>query len=344
MSVKNAMDRLQLPKPISAGIILSYKCSSTCKHCMYACSPRWSGDWPTEKNIELVLRQLASSIKPSPYGREKVSLNHGLHFTGGEPFLNFKLLLNAVKTADELRIPSTFAETNCFWCVNDEQAREKLTALKQAGLKGMLISVNPFILEQVPFERTERAINISKEIFEGNTMIYQETYYHRFKSIRIRNTLTLDKYLEKDKWALRYSELLPMGRACYRLKHLFVKYPAKAFFDESCISELTRNWHIHVDNYFNYMPGYCGGISLGDARDLDALTQGVDLQDKPVLRMLVESIGNLYEFAAREFNYREKEEGYISKCHLCIDIRRHMVQQTDEYKELRPRELYFNLE
>ncbi|MEM3467164.1 MAG: radical SAM protein [Thermoproteota archaeon] len=338
------MDRLQLPKPVSAGIILSYKCSSTCKHCMYACSPRWRADWPTEGSIKLILGQLASSIKPSPYGPGNISLNHGLHFTGGEPFLNFKLLLNAVKTAEELRIPSTFVETNCFWCINDEQVEEKLMVLKQAGLKGILVSVNPFILEQVPFERVERAVKIGGKIFGVNMMIYQETYYYRFKSFRIRDTLTLDQYLEKDRWALRYSELLPMGRACYRLKHLFVKYPAKAFFDEHCISELTRSWHIHVDNYFNYMPGYCGGISLGDIRDLNTLTQGVDLQDKPVLRMLVESMGNLYEFAYREFNYREKKEGYISKCHLCIDIRRHIVQQTDEFKELQPRELYSQLE
>jgi hypothetical protein len=335
---------LHLPKPVSAGIILSYKCSSTCKHCMYACSPKWRADWPTERSIELILRKLASSIKPSPNGCENVSLNHGLHFTGGEPFLNFQLLLKAVMIADELRIPSIFVETNCFWCVDDEQVREKFTALKQAGLKGILVSVNPFILEQVPFERTQRAIKIGREIFGGNTMIYQETYYHRFKSLRISDTLTLDQYLERDAWALRFSELLPMGRACYRLKHFFAKYPAKAFFDESCISELTRSWHVHVDNYFNYVAGYCGGISLGDARDLDALTSGVDLQDKPVLNSLVESLGRLYEFAVREFNYREREEGYVSKCHLCVDIRRHIVEQTDEFKELQPRELYFNLE
>jgi len=338
------MDRLKIPKPVSAGIILSYKCSSACKHCMYACSPRWRADWTTERNVELVLKQLASSIKPSPYGPENVSLNHGLHFTGGEPFLNFELLLSTVKAADELMIPSVFVETNCFWCVNDEQVREKLTALKQAGLKGMLISVNPFILEQVPFERTERAVKISKEIFGRNTMIYQEIFYHQFKNLGVKGTLAIDQYLENDRLALRYSELLPMGRACYRLNHLFTKYPAKAFFGESCISELTRNWHVHIDNYFNYIAGYCGGISLGDARDLDALAQGIDLHDKPVLRALATDIRNLYDFAVREFDYAEKEEGYVSKCHLCIDIRRHIAQRTDEFKELQPRELYFQLE
>ncbi|MEM2100609.1 MAG: hypothetical protein QXP45_04670, partial [Thermoproteota archaeon] len=69
---------LHMPEPISAGIILSYNCTSTCKHCMYACSPVWKADWLTRENIELIFRQLAPRIKPSPYGSEGVSVNHGM--------------------------------------------------------------------------------------------------------------------------------------------------------------------------------------------------------------------------------------------------------------------------
>jgi hypothetical protein len=338
------MKRLRVPKPISAGLILSYKCTSECKHCMYACSPKWKPDWLTAEDVESILRSLASSILPSPQGSEHIGVNYGLHFTGGEPFLNFNLLLESVKIAEKLRVPSTFVETNCFWCVTDEDTREKLEALKEAGLKGILISVNPFVVEQVPFERIERAVRICEKVFGDNTMIYQGIYYNQFRRMSLKNTLDFDQYLKENAWALHYSELLPMGRACYKLNRLFAKHPAKAFFNESCLSELTRNWHVHIDNYFNYMTGYCGGISLGDARDIDSLTKGVDLQDKPILSALVSSIKNLYEFAVKEFNYKEREEGYISKCHLCIDIRRHIVRQTDEFEELQPRELYFHLE
>jgi len=339
------MKRLQVPKPISVGLILSYKCTSECKHCMYACSPKWKPDWLTAENVESILRDLASSIMPSLQGSERIGVNYGLHFTGGEPFLNSNLLLESVKIAEKLRIPSTFVETNCFWCMTDEDTRKRLEALKEAGLKGILISVNPFILEYVPFERTERAIRISKEVFNENVIIYQEIYYHRFKKMNVKNTLTFDQYLNKDGLALYYSELLPMGRACYRLKQLFVKHPAKTFFHESCVSELTRNWHVHIDNYFNYITGYCGGISLGDARNLKTLIEeGVDLGDRPVLNTLVSSIRSLYEFAVKEFNYKENKDGYVSKCHLCVDIRRHIVGQTDEFKELQPRELYSYLE
>ncbi len=96
--------------------------------------------------------QLFYTKRANPY----MSLNHGLHFSGGEPFLNFKLLLKAVEIAETLKIPSTFVETNCFWCKTDALIRERLQILKDNGLKGILISVNPFYTEYVPFERTDR--------------------------------------------------------------------------------------------------------------------------------------------------------------------------------------------
>ena len=136
-----------------------------------------------------------------------------------------------------------------------------------------------------------------------------------------------------------------MGRVPYRLNYLYDKYPARTFFTESCREELTRDWHIHVDNYCNYIPGYCGGISLGDARNLDSICSGIDLDDHPILARLVSERGikHLYMLGVEEFGYRESESGYISKCHLCVDIRRHISEETDEFKELRPKEFYRNL-
>ena len=86
---------MKIPRPISGGLMLSYKCQAECRHCMYACSPKWAGDWITVDQLEQFLPQLAKVIEPSPHGHQYISLNHGLHFTDGEPFLNFKLLLKA---------------------------------------------------------------------------------------------------------------------------------------------------------------------------------------------------------------------------------------------------------
>jgi len=343
----DCLNLLRVPQPYSGGIFLTYKCNSRCKHCMYACSPKWKADWISREDAEKILRNLSSVFRNSyPEGYGEVGLNLGLHFTGGEPFLNFDLLLDLVKIASNLGIPSTFVETNCFWAVTEEAARSKLLQLKEAGLHGILISVNPFILEYVPFERTLRAIRAAKEIFGQNTMIYQEYFRHQIERLRIHGTMRLNEYLQRTGAAgLYYAELLPMGRACYELGHLFRKYPAERFFNMSCREELTRPWHIHVDNYCNYITGYCGGISLGDARDLDEICSGIDLDDHPILARLVSERGikELYSFSVKEYGYRESKSGYISKCHLCVDIRRHISEETDEFKELRPKEFYRNL-
>lgn len=336
------MKKLMLKKPISGGIFLSYKCNSECKHCMYACSPSWKSDWISENDFRKILEQLSGKIQASPLGSNRIGINYGLHLTGGEPFLNYNYLLKLVKILKEFNIPSTFVETNCFWCINEETTKEKLMELKEAGLNGILISVNPFILEQVPFKRTERVIRKSKEIFGRNVLIYQEFFYEQFKRLNLKNTLSFEEYLKKAGIeSLYYIELLPMGRAVYKLNKLFKKYPARYFFGSSCKEELTRGWHFHIDNYCNYMTGYCGGISLGDARNLNSLLEeGIDLDKHPILKALIEDIGRLYEIGVKDFEYKELKEGYISKCHLCLDVRKCIVQKTNEFEELKPIEFY----
>ena len=146
-----------------------------------------------------------------------MSLNHGLHFSGGEPFLNVKLLLKAVEIAETLKIPSTFVETNFFWCKTDALTRECLQILKDNGLKGIMISVNPYYAEYVPFERTDRCIRISQEVFGHNVMVYQLEYYHLFKQLRITGRLSIDKYLRlaRKEYLFNVKVQQSLSRGCY---------------------------------------------------------------------------------------------------------------------------------
>ncbi len=293
-----------------------------------------------------ILKQLSGKIKPSHYGSDKVSLNYGLPFTGGEPFLNLELLLKAVEIANELGIPSTFVETNCYWAADEETAREKLALLKSKGLKGILISVNPFYLEYVPFDRTARAIKISQELFPGNVMVYQMEYYLQFRELDIKKVLPLEEYLKMVELndLQRRVELFLTGRAAYQLKDLYPKYNAIYFFDKPCQPPFLRSWHNHIDNYGNYLPGYCGGISLGDAQNLDLICEeGIDANSHPILNFLTASdFEGLFQFVTRNFGYEEKSEGYVSKCHLCLDIRKHLAREG--FEELAPKEFYSHLE
>ncbi len=272
--------RYNLPTPISGGLMLSYKCSAACRHCMYACSPQWSGDWISKDQLESYLPQLAAVIQPSPQGPKHMSLNHGLHFSGGEPFMNFERLLQAVEIANRLNIPSTFVETNCFWCRNDAITRERLKALRQAGLSGILISVNPYYAEYIPFECTQRCVRISLDVFGQNVAVYQLAYYHQFRKLGITKKLPFEAYLRKTECRSSRSgiELFLMGRATDQLQDFYPKYPPERFFELACQPDFIRSWHNHFDNYGNFMPGYCGGISLGSWFELDQLIEdGIDL-------------------------------------------------------------------
>jgi hypothetical protein len=316
---------------------------------MYACSPRWKADWISEADLERIIGQLAGKIQPSPWGPDNISLSHGLHFTGGEPFLNFDLFCKALEISSGLDIPSVFVETNCFWCSDDRTTREKLLVLREKGLKGIMISVNPFYLEYVPFERTERAIRTSIEIFGDNTFVYQFEYYRRFKAMGIQDKVSFENYLqlENRRDFARNTEFFIMGRAPYclteELENLYPKYPAGSLVHLPCSPPFLRTWHNHFDNYGNYIPGFCGGITLGDCRDLEGLLQnGIDLEEFPVLRFLVtEDKKGLLQFAV-DCGYRENEEGYYSNCHLCVDIRE-FLNAKDDFGELKPDAFYTHL-
>jgi len=336
------MNTLTIPRPTSVGIMLSYKCTCNCKHCMYACSPKWPDDWLPLDDARTIISQLAELLPPH-IRPGYVGLNHGLHFTGGEPFMNYSLLLNCTAMAKEMGIHSIFVETNAFWSRDDDTARRMLTDLKTAGLNGILISANPFVVEHVPFERVQRAARISEELFPGGVMVYQQYFYRQFQQAGLTRTMSFEKYAKKAKRSLGHVELFANGRAPYKLGALFKHYAAEHFFGSACERELIRDWHIHIDNYGNYVPGYCGGLTLGDARDIEDLCWGgIDLDQHPILDALLTDIELLYEIAVSR-GYRECEGGYISKCHLCADTRRYLYPRGP-FRELAPAGFYEHLQ
>ncbi|MGQ9514713.1 MAG: hypothetical protein ACUVTL_06660 [Thermoproteota archaeon] len=342
------MKRLKIPWPISGGVILSYKCTSECSHCMYACSPRWHGDWMSLEFFEKVLSGLGERIKKySPYG--KVSMNYGLHFTGGEPFLNYELLLNFVELSCKHEIYSNFVETNCYWCTDDKVVEERFTELKSMGLGGVLVSVNPFLIEFVPFENIERAIRVGYKVFKEGLMVYHPNFYRDMRRLSVSGRVKFGSYLVMaDREALSsisdQDVLLPMGRLVWRHWSIFKRFPPEYFFYDNCLEELTRQWHIHIDNYANYISGYCAGLSLGKYDGSNTIfEEGVDLEKHPVLKAIVSSLGELYRYADENFDYRPKRGGYVSKCHLCLDIRKNLIERGADFEELNPRQFYYNL-
>jgi hypothetical protein len=163
-----------------------------------------------------------------------------IHVTGGEPFLNFPLLLESVQLAAQLGIPR-YVETNASWCLREVDVVEKFTALREARLNAILISCSPFHAEKIPPARTLLAISKALEIFgRQNVIVYLPHWIEQVQIFDVQKPTPLEQYVEKfgleraGKMLWDGYNIIPAGRSGYRLGHLTEKHQASAFKGENC--------------------------------------------------------------------------------------------------------------
>jgi len=321
--------------PADLGLILSYKCQAACAHCLYNCGPDWT-DWMTPEEVRVALES---------------TLNWGqrfqVHITGGEPFLNFPLLLHAVETATELGI-SNYLETNAGWCVREELVEKHFLALREAGLGAVLISCSPFHAETIPLERTLLGIRKALEIFgQRGVIVYLSEWLDQIQSFDRGGTTPLEQYVETygaqnaGRMFWEGYGLISGGRSGYRLGHLIKGRPARVFQGVNCLREILYAHHSHFDLYGNFISGFCGGLTVGDWHDLPGLMDRFQAGDYPELISILVDQGpyGLFTYAQETYGYHPLEDKFADKCHLCVDVRKHLVLQGD-YPELEPREFY----
>lgn len=325
------------------GLFLSYQCSSQCQHCSYVCNGTWQ-EWLEPDDATIIFEELNGCIRDSWY----------FHFTGGEPFLNFPRLLEIVSIASKARIPFNSIETNASWCMNEESVREKLTTLQEAGITNFLISSTPYHSEFIPQQRVLLAQKVAKDVFDPNrgfVLIYLEDCLDKIAAISLSDVIPLSRYIEKygkdsvfscfpDKYKLAMS-----GRAAYSdIVDYVKKFPTSRFKGQICGYELFKSGHIHIDPYGNTFPNLCAGISLGDAKEMGKWFFDFDYSHYPLLKILSEEGPyGLLLFAEKEHNYQVSSEGYYDKCHLCVDLRRHIIENGGIYNELGPLNYYNQL-
>ncbi len=321
---------------VSAGIILSYKCNSRCRHCLYCCSNKWS-DWA---DIELVRKIYEGTLRTARY-------IHGFHLAGGEAFLNFPLLLESMRLATEYGIPIDYIETNAGWYVDEESAICKLKQLREAGLNCLLISASPFHAEFIPIEKTLGAIKASIKVFgEHGTIVWLPEFLNQLTRISTKGKIKFENYVNHvgrygaERAAAYGGQLIAGGRSPYTLSEYLPQKPIESFFNGNCKFELLQSARGHFDPYGNIIPGVCSGISVGDANDLVRAYNDFNLSNYPIIEILcTEGIKGLYEMAVADYNYKPKT-AYAAKCDLCVDIRRHLVMCNAPFVELRPKQFY----
>lgn len=311
------------------GIIVSYKCTNRCRHCLVVGAPEREDQWIKPEFLDSVYKKI-----------KKSGPNAQIHISGGEAFLNPDCCLYSMELAAKNDIFVDYIETNGFWGGDSAKYMPLLKELKKLGLKSILISVSPFHSEFIKPQATVDAIAAVKEVFgpEG-AFVWIPDFLNVFDMIDKDKPLKIDKLPERFlKMIPDMYYLIPGGRAGYLGEKFFKKWPAKTFFMTDCIREFASTAHFHIDYMGYYMPGgLCGGLSICDYREIGT---SISLEDKPILSALINGgIKALFDFAKEEYGYEPEPEGYCGKCHLCVDIRKFLYDKQD-FKELKPAEFY----
>jgi hypothetical protein len=237
--------------------------------------------------------------------------------------------------------------------MDEELAVNRFRELRQAGLAAVLISCSPFHAERIPPIRTMRAIQASLQVFgRKGTVVYLPDFIQIVQRFDLNLPTPLSRY-EEEFGPQKAGQILwggygiiSGGRAGFRLGHLVPHYAAATFAHENCAREILYAHHSHFDLYGNYISWFCGGLAVGDWHSLpQLLTDFRAGHYPPLIAMLIErgSYG-LCEFAQEQYGYQPLPDGYTGKCHLCVDVRRHILLSSGEdYPELRPEGFYDNI-
>ncbi len=317
---------------VSGGLITNYYCTSSCKHCLYNSSPLWPKKYASKETAAEAF-EIARGLGCNT-----------MHIGGGEPFLNRKGLLEAVRAATETGMHIEYIETNSSWFADEERAIDYLQAIKEAGVSKILVSISPFHVEYIPLEKVLGVISACQkagiDIFP-----WTSRYLSMFSRLDPGKRYTLNELeaifgsgftrdIPKRYW------IHPGGRSIRQFFSKGQPLTELIYRNKKGCMELLDTTHFHIDHFGNYIPGLCAGITLKAADLGRALGKG----EYPITNILVESgIKGLYEYACSLGLEIDKEREFGSKCALCNEIRLFLVKKGLHTAELGPREYYSGL-
>ena len=216
----------------SLHILLTYQCNYECDHCFVWGSP-WQTGIFTLKQIEPVLLQAKEAGVTSIY------------FEGGEPFLYYAILVQAVRKAADMGF-SVGIVTNAYWANSVADAEEWLRPFV-GRLADLTVSSDLFHCSEDMGERPQNALVAAKWLNIPTGMI----------SIAQPNANAKETHGQiEDQGAVMYR-----GRAAEKLAACSTSHPWEGF--DSCPHEdLREPGRIHLDPMGNLH--ICQGVVIGN--------------------------------------------------------------------------------
>jgi organic radical activating enzyme len=317
----------------TGGIVVTYRCNAQCAHCV-RCSSLERDDQFMDLDM---LRKIIQKLKE--FNCKSV------HIEGGEPFLYPRQLADVVSILHQNGIGIEHIATNASWYRNSRDTNLLLKKLQENGLRTLLVKVSAFQNEFIPLNKVFR-LNEAADKLGIKVLIWDSESYPEVASFDASKTHTLKEYQKKfgddyiQKLASRFTLALS-GRAY----NLYSKYMNKMPLNEilangaSCHQEFATKHHFHIDLYGNFIFPFTKGLTV----KIEDLSKMLDQDKYPFLSViLTEGLQGLLQIAVRKYHFIPQQE-YISKCHLCYDIRAYLVKnQNINSPDLQPVELYFS--
>lgn len=318
-------------KLISGGIMTTYYCAAKCSHCRHKASPYREKRFISEEMLDKVLKKL-----------HELGCN-SIHLEGGEPFLFPEELVRAVKQISDSDIYLEQILTNCAWYKNQKDTIAILKKLQDNGLRKLVLKVGPFQNESIPLKKVQN-VALAAEKIGLSTMIWDMEFYSEVAAFDQSKTNSLKKYVKKygDDYIRQLAQRFNItfaGRSFSAFEKHLPKTNTQEILRTSngCKGEMSALHHFHVDLDGNFSFPYTQGLSV----DIEDVGKNLDKNKYPFINILyMEGINGLYKIAKAKYNFKSKE-AYLSKCHLCYEIRRHLIKNTNvESPDLCPAEYY----
>jgi len=269
-----------------------------------------------------------------------------VHVGGGEPFLHLEGFKRVLQLARQTGVSIDYVETNSSCYKNKESAVATLREMKEAGLGTLLVSISPFHNEHIPFYKVKGIIEACKTT--GISIFpWIREFIDEIASFDDRVTHSISEY--EKAFGGNYLKKIPNrywihfgGRALHTYQDILTSKDLQTLFSSNSggCREIEEVGHFHLDLFGNYIPGLCSGLAIS-REDLGA---PISQERYPLLSLLHrDGIKGLYQMATAEYGFGPAER-YLSKCHLCFDIRRHLVLDKGiEQRELQPKGFYANV-
>lgn len=279
------------------------KCNAACKHCCFSCSPT--------KQEELTNDEIDKIVS---YAKNNKNITE-FSISGGEPFLNEKLVCRLIKELADVGKNVTCI-TNGYWAKTIDIAKRKLQKLEKLGLNTLTISYDDYHSEYIDVQ------NIKNLLIASRT-----THIHYALNMAVSNQDQGNDIIQQLGTAtlgipVTKYPVVPVGSAKKYINE--EDYICEVTIDDDLRCPSSTNFVIHHDGYAYpcCSPAVfetvlkVGNIRTNSLEELDFNLRNnliFFIMKKEGLRWFIDK----YKQYNPNFELHDK---YVSVCHICKDI------------------------